>query len=176
MIQFDVKEGKLFVVSEGEIPKELSSAFFRLIDSWGKITIIKTPSENWEGIDFAKEKVVPVKDIKTNEEIGSTDVDLVKVNEAISVMWVVRNGENLEKVNEISERVGSLALIIGGDIEVNSDIKCLSLQINGKSDIGEQLKKIDLPLRRETWRLAREERMEQKKLKGSQTPTVYSNN
>ena len=159
MIQFDVKEGKLFVVTTRKLPKELSSEIFGLIrKNWEEITMVKTPCKDWEKINFNESKFMFLENNQSDEEI----MQIIEVHKAVSVMWVVRNRENLEKVNEMSKRVASLALIIGDDIEVGPDIKCLSLRIDDKSDVEEQLKKIDLPLRKETWRLARERRIEER--------------
>jgi hypothetical protein len=153
-----VKEGKLFIITGKEMPESLSKAVFSLVNrEWKEVTISKVPSRKWEDINFNESKFISLENNQSNEEIKQ----VVEIHKAISVMWVVRNKKDLETVNEISERVGSLALIIGDEVEIGSNIKCLSLRIDGKSDIEEQLRGFDLPLRRETWRLARERRIEE---------------
>lgn len=140
------------------MPESLSKAVFSLVNrEWKEVTISKVPSRKWEDINFNESKFISLENNQSNEEIKQ----VVEIHKAISVMWVVRNKKDLETVNEISERVGSLALIIGDEVEIGSNIKCLSLRIDGKSDIEEQLRGFDLPLRRETWRLARERRIEE---------------
>ena len=47
-----MSRGELFVVSDGEIPKDLSNAFFKLINSWEKITMVKIPSEEWKNTEL----------------------------------------------------------------------------------------------------------------------------
>ncbi|MFA6007687.1 MAG: hypothetical protein WC784_03560 [Candidatus Shapirobacteria bacterium] len=153
-----MKEGKLFIITGKEMPESLSKAVFSLVNrEWKEVTISKVPSRKWEDINFNESKFISLENNQSNEEIKQ----VVEIHKAISVMWVVRNKKDLETVNEISERVGSLALIIGDEVEIGSNIKCLSLRIDGKSDIEEQLRGFDLPLRRETWRLARERRIEE---------------
>lgn len=163
-----MKEGKLFVVTEGVMPDRLLKSILRLTsESWREVSISKISSNDWNNIDFSEKKHVLIKSEHEGEEFRQT----LEVTKAISVMWVVRRKEDLIKVNEISNRVGSLALIFGDGIEVDENIKCLCLQVKEDSDISQQLKEIDFSLRKESWRVERERRLERTRSLGILFPS-----
>lgn len=151
-----MKEGKLVVVTDDKMPDWLMNPVLDLVsEGWREVSISKIPSSRWNNIDFSEKKHV----LLESEHEGEEFRQVLEVAKAISVIWVVRRKEDLKIVNEISDRVGSLALIFGDSVEVDPDISCLCLRINEGDDISKMLKEIDLPLRRESWRVERNQRL-----------------